>query len=638
MTSQTSNIQAVDQSEIHERSMHLADVSPGIIPFLEDEVERLEEESRRFQNGNLDNAEFTPYRLRQGVYGQRQPDVQMIRVKLPGGILTAQALRAFGDITERYAPLRKGHVTTRENIQMHHIPLDDCPEVLRLLGEVGLSTREACGNTVRNVVGSPTAGVCADEVFDPTPYLAAYVRFGVRHPITQNFPRKFKTAFTGCDSHDSVSAAIQDLTYVAQVRRENGSVKRGFKVFVGGGTSIMPRLAKPLYEFIPEQDYLRVALAIWTVFNNADMLRKNRMMARIKVMIDRIGLDAFRELVDAELDKTGPIDPKPLMQLDEVQRETPPAVDTSAVSTLPSNGVGHTNACPRRDSRLRGNDGKRGGGEYSQWRDTNVVAQKQDGYYLVYVKLTRGDISHTQFRDLADIVERFTGGRARTTQEQNLTLRWVPERHLHALWEALSSIDLAEPDANTITDVVSCPGTDSCKLGITSSMGLAKAVKEEMGGWNGLLQDEGVRKIRIKMSGCPNGCGLHHIANIGFHGAAVKGPDGSQIPAYELFLGGNYGANRVEDSRIGSRIPKIKVPAKVVPKVVEKIATYYKENRREQEPFNDFLDRVGVVELTAVAAGAQETAETAEAGSDLYFDWERTNIYKVERGEGECMV
>ena len=638
MTSQTSNIQAVDQSEIHERSMHLADVSPGIIPFLEDEVERLEEESRRFQNGNLDNAEFTPYRLRQGVYGQRQPDVQMIRVKLPGGILTAQALRAFGDITERYAPLRKGHVTTRENIQMHHIPLDDCPEVLRLLGEVGLSTREACGNTVRNVVGSPTAGVCADEVFDPTPYLAAYVRFGVRHPITQNFPRKFKTAFTGCDSHDSVSAAIQDLTYVAQVRHENGSVKRGFKVFVGGGTSIMPRLAKPLYEFIPEQDYLRVALAIWTVFNNADMLRKNRMMARIKVMIDRIGLDAFRELVDAELDKTGPIDPKPLMQLDEVQRETPPALDASTVSTLPSNGVGHTNGGPRRDSCLRGNDGKGGGGEYGRWRDTNVVAQKQDGYYLVYVKLTRGDISYTQFRDLADIVERFTGGRARTTQEQNLTLRWVPERHLHALWEALSSIDLAEPDANTITDVVSCPGTDSCKLGITSSMGLAKAVKEEMGGWNGLLQDEGVRKIRIKMSGCPNGCGLHHIANIGFHGAAVKGPGGSQIPAYELFLGGNYGANRVEDSRIGSRIPKIKVPAKVVPKVVEKIASYYKENRLEQELFNDFLDRVGVGELTAVAARAQEAAETAEAGSDLYFDWERTNIYKVERGEGECMV
>ncbi len=624
MTSQTSNIQAVDQSEIHERSMQLANASPGIIPFLDDEVERLEEESRKFQDGELDNAEFTPYRLRQGVYGQRQADVQMIRVKLPGGILTGQALRMFGDITERYAPLQKGHVTTRENIQIHHIPLPDCPEVLRLLGEVGLTTREACGNTVRNVVGSPTAGVCADEVFDPTPYLAAYVRFGVRHPITQNFPRKFKTAFTGCDSHDSVAAAIQDLTYVAQVRHENGSVKRGFKVFVGGGTSIMPRLAKALYEFVPEEDYLRVALAIWTVFNNADMLRKNRMMARIKVLVDRIGLDAFRELVDAELDRIGPIDPKPLMQVDEIQRETPPAPDASSASNPPSNGAGggHTN----------------GGGEYSRWRETNVVAQKQNGYYLVYVKLTRGDISHTQFRDLADIVERFTGGRACTTQEQNLTLRWVPERHLHDLWEALRAIDLAEPDANTITDVVSCPGTDSCKLGITSSMGLAKALKEEMGGWNGLLQDEGVKKIRIKMSGCPNGCGLHHIANIGFHGAAVKGPDGSQIPAYELFLGGNYGDNRVEDSRIGSRIPKIKVPAKVVPKVVEQIASYYKENRQEQEPFNDFLDRVGVAELTAVAAKAQGTAGTAEAGSDLYFDWERTNIYKLERGEGECMI
>ena len=353
MTSQTSNIQAVDQSEVHERSMQLADVSPGIIPFLEDEVVRLEEESRKFQSGELDNAEFTPYRLRQGVYGQRQPDVQMIRVKLPGGILTAQALRAFGDITERYAPLRKGHVTTRENIQMHHIPLEDCPEVLHLLGEVGLSTREACGNTVRNVVGPPTAGVCADEVFDPTPYLAAYVRFGVRHPITQNFPRKFKTAFSGSDTHDNVSAAIQDLTYVAQVRHENGSVKRGFKVFVGGGTSIMPRLAKPLYEFVPEEDYLRVALAIWTVFNNADMLRKNRMMARIKVMIDRIGLDAFRELVDAELDNIGPIDPKPLMQLDELQRETPPAPDASASSNLTSNGAGGGRGNPTGRRRIR---------------------------------------------------------------------------------------------------------------------------------------------------------------------------------------------------------------------------------------------------------------------------------------------
>ncbi len=616
MTSPSSTTQAVDQAEIHQRSRELAPTSPGIIPFLDDEVQRLEAESGRFESGELDNAEFTPFRLRQGVYGQRQPDVQMIRVKVPGGILTPEALDGLGDITEKYAPLKKGHITTRENIQIHHIPLADCPAVLRTLGEVGLTTREACGNTVRNVVGPPCAGVCTEEIFDPTPYLTAYVRFGVRHPITQNFPRKFKSAFTGCDSRDAVAAAIQDLTFVSQVREENGVTQKGFKVFVGGGTSIMPRLAKPLYEFVPENDYLRVALAIWTVFNNADILRKNRMMARIKVLIDKIGLDAFRELVDAELENIGPIDPTPLMVADEIERETPPALSGQV------NGSGSNGSNP----------------EYSRWVETNVASQKQEGYHLVYVKPVRGDLSPEQFHGLADIVRRYTGGRARSTQEQNLALRWVPTDKLHDVWEALKAIDLSETGAHHISNVVSCPGTDSCKLGITSSMGLAKAVREEISTWNGLLEDEGVQKIRIKMSGCPNGCGLHHIANIGFHGAAVKGPDGQQIPAYELFLGGNYGDSRVEDSRIGTRIPKIKVPAKVAPKIVTEIATYYKNNRQSGEGFNQFLDRVGLEDVTAVAAEAQKAAENTDSGSDLYFDWERTNIYKLERGEGECMV
>jgi sulfite reductase beta subunit-like hemoprotein len=635
VTSSSGSVKVVDQKEIHRQSMELAQSSPGIIPYMKDEIERFEKESNAFQAGDLDSAEFIRFRLRQGVYGQRQPDVQMVRMKIPGGILTAEALEMLGTITERYAPLQKGHVTTRENVQMHHVPLAVCPEVLRLLGEVGLTTREACGNTVRNVVGSPGAGVCPDEVFDPTPYLAAYVRFGVRHPITQNFPRKFKTAFTGCDSHDSVAAAIQDMTYVAQVRQAGGETRRGFKVFVGGGTSIMPRLAKPFYDFIPEEDYLRLTLAVWTVFNDAQMLRKNRMMARLKVLIDRIGIDDFREQVEAELEKIGPIDPRPLMEAEEIQRETPPPPNPLSLSTLQIDGAGVVST-PNGDG-VRGN-GHDGSGEYARWRETNIAAQKQEGYYMVHVKLTRGDISHTQFRGLADIVRRYTGGRAQTTQEQNLALRWIPGPYLHDVWEALTAIGLGEPGAHTISDVVSCPGTDSCKLGITSSMGLAKAVKEELGTWDGLLQDEGVQKIRIKISGCPNGCGLHHIANIGFHGAAVKGPDGQQIPAYELFLGGNYGDNRVEDSRIGTRIPKIKVPAKGVPRMIRKIATYYKENRQDRESFNQFLGRVGIEELAAAAAEAQRAAETTEAGADLYFDWERTNIYKLERGEGECMV
>ena len=305
MSTQTSSQQRT-QEEIHNDSLELARSSPAIIPFMDEEVVRLEEESEKFTSGEQDNLQFTPFRLKQGVYGQRQADVQMIRVKIPGGILTPEAMEGLGEVADRYAPLGKGHITTRENVQFHHIPLDECPEVLRLLGRVGLTTREACGNTVRNVVGSPYAGIDPDEVFDPTPYLAAYVRFGVRHPLTQSFPRKFKSAFTGTDARDHVSAAIQDLTYVSQIRVVDGVEQRGFKVFCGGGTSIMPRLAKPLYEFVPVEDYLRVALAIWTVFNNADMLRKNRMMARLKVLIDRIGLDEFRSMVDAELEADRP--------------------------------------------------------------------------------------------------------------------------------------------------------------------------------------------------------------------------------------------------------------------------------------------------------------------------------------------
>ena len=614
MTSHTSTGQATTPETIYAESLELAKNSHSIIPFMEDEIVRLEEESAAFVAGERENTEFTPFRLKQGVYGQRQVDVQMIRVKIPGGIITTEAMDALGDFTTKYAPLGKGHITTRENFQFHHIPLDQCPDALRLLGAAGLSTREACGNVVRNVVGAPTSGVCASEIFDPTPYLAAFVRFAVRHPLTQAFPRKFKSAFTGCDDHDHVAAAIQDLTYVSQIRVEDGVEKRGFKVFVGGGTSIMPRLAKPLYEFLPEEDFLRLALAIFTVFNNADMLRKNRMMARLKVLIDRIGLDEFKTLVEAELENIGSVDPKPFMNVEEMMRETPPALTANSAN------------------------GSNGGGDYAEWRKTNVEAQKQEGYYAVHVKPERGNISASQFHGLADIMRKYTGGRARTSQEQNLALRFIPEQMLHDVWGALTEIGLAEANAHSISNVVSCPGTDSCKLGITSSMGLAGALKQEIESWDGLLQDEGVNDIRIKISGCPNGCGLHHIANIGFHGAATKGADGEQIPAYEMFLGGNYGDVNVQDSRIGTRIPRVKVPAKSVPGVLKHVVNYYKDNRNDGEKFNQFLDRVGLEELTEVAEKAQLAVADAAPGSDMYVDWERTNLYKLERGEGECAV
>ena len=614
MSSQAERVRPVSQEEIHEESMELARKSKGVIPYMEQEIVSLEEEIKAFRAGEREDSQFMPFRLRQGVYGQRQPDAQMIRVKIPGGILTPESLEALGEMAERYAPLNKGHVTTRENMQFHHVKLEDCGDALRLLGEVGLTTREACGNTVRNVVGSPTAGVCHDEVFDVTPYLAAYVRFAVRHPLTQNFPRKFKTSFTGCIEHDTVASAIHDLSYVAQVREDNESEVRGFKMMVGGATSIMPRLGKVLYEFVPEQDYLRVAEAIWRVFQKADTLRKNRMMARIKVLIDRIGFDAFKELVEEELKGVGPIDPAPLMNVDEIYNETPPPPPVAS------------------------SNGHEPPPEFLNWKRTNAVEQKQPGYFIAYVKLPLGDIYTHQFSILANIVRKYTGGRARTTQEQNLALRWVPEGYLCDVWKELKEIGLAGAEAQAISDVVSCPGTDSCKLGITASMGLGGAIRREIESWNGLLEDPLVKKMHIKMSGCPNGCGLHHIANIGFHGAAMKGVGGVQLPAYELFLGGNYGGRNVEDTRFGQRLPGVKVPAKRVPEVIGQIVRFYKDNRLDTEEFNQFVDRIGTKPIEEIVARYRDVAPLSSDTLDLYTDWEKAEVYKLERGEGECAV
>ena len=614
MTSKVEQTKKISQEEIHKESLKLAENAKGIIPFMEREVLNLEDEIKAFRAGERTNEQFTPFRLRQGVYGQRQADAQMLRVKIPGGILTAEAMEVLGQLANKYAPLKKGHVTTRENVQFHHILLEDTGDTIRLLAEAGLSSREACGNTVRNVVGSPTAGVCPDEVFDVTPYMAAYVRFAVRHPLTQSFPRKFKTSFSGCPDHDTVASSIHDLSFIAQTREKDGVEERGFKIIVGGGTSIMPRLGDVLYDFLPETEYLRVTEAIWRVFDKAETLRKNRMMARIKVLISRIGLDAFKEMVETELEDIGPIDHTPLMNVDEVYRELPPPLQAGSV-----NGHGKPQ-------------------EFLHWKSTNTVEQKQSGYYVTYVKLPLGDIYAHEFPILADVVRKYGGGAARTTQEQNLALRWIPEGYLYDVWKELKEIGLADSDVHTISDVVSCPGTDSCKLGITASMGLGGALRDALASSNDIMDDPLVKKMHVKVSGCPNGCGLHHIANIGFHGAAMKGRGGQQLPAYEIFLGGSYGGNSIDDTRIGKRVPGVKVPAKDAPKVVASITAYYKDHRAEGEEFNQFIDRVGQDPVKEIIAQYSDVPALGPDSQDTYMDWQRADIYKLERGEGECAV
>ena len=581
------------------------DYSKGVLPYIPEEVDDFETEATRYLNGEWPSeAEFIMYRLVRGVYGQRQPDVQMMRIKVPGGAMTADQMDAFGELVSKYAPLKKGHVTTRENIQVHFVKLDDTPHVMRILGEAGLVTREACGNTVRNVAGDPLSGVKPEEPFYVAPYLTAYARYFVRHEYTQVLPRKWKTAFcSGGD--DEVVADIHDLAFIPKIK----DGEKGFEIRIGGGTSIMPRTAWVLSEFTPVSEYLKIAEAAIRVFHRTDELRKNKMRARIKFYVDRIGIEAFKEEVNKELKgdwAKADFDPTPWMELPPEMIDEPPAlVDVDSSHIEP---------------------------DFLKWKKTNTLAQQQEGYYVVYVTLPLGDISEAQFPLLSDAARKYAGGRIRLTTEQNLVYRWVPEGHLHAFWSDLKKMGLSEDGANQITDVVSCPGTDTCKMGITCSMGVASALRETLR--QSAFEDPMVNSLHVKVSGCPNGCSRHHIANIGFHGAATKG-DGNQVPAYEVFLAGNYGNQ--DPVRFGHRV-KAKVPAKRVPLFMNEIISFYQDNRSKEEPFNDFVDRVGTEPFEKLADQFRDVGSLNKENLDTYIDWGKTILYKLERGEGECAV
>jgi sulfite reductase beta subunit-like hemoprotein len=585
---------------------------PGhVIPIIEREFDDFDNEAEQFLEGQLAEDQFIGFRLKQGVYGQRQPDVQMVRVKLPFGGVTPEQMETFASVVEKWAPLNKGHITTRQNIQIHHVPLRDMESLLREISEVGLSSREGCGNTVRNVTGDPWAGVAPDEIFDPTPYAGAYVRYFVRHPTTQLMPRKIKTAFTGSDE-DRAITGIHDIAFLS---RERDGVK-GFEVRVGGGTSIMARVAPTLYEFVEADngDYLKVAEAALRIFDRQDWLRVNRARARIKVLIDKIGIDAFREQVEEELrgdwvaERGFDAELVERLRFDDDEQEhapPPPAAPSSP-------------------------NGERS--EFERFVQGNVQAQRQEGFSSVEVKIDRGDLTPEQFRGLAAIMREYTGGYARSTVQQNLVLRWVRDEALFDVWQRLEALGLSEAGAREVTDVVSCPGTDSCKLGITSSMGLNRAVKERVEALE--ISDELTKRIHIKMSGCPNGCSQHHIANIGFYGASLK-VGGRQMPAYIPHIGGNYEGGEVI---FGTRL-KSRLPAKRVPEAVARwIELYEAERADDGEEFNAFAERAGAERFESEIKDLTLPAEFSLETMQQFIDWNRSSPYKVERGEGECAI
>jgi sulfite reductase (ferredoxin) len=584
---------------------------PGhIIPIIEREFDDFDNEAEEFLSGQLEEHQFIGFRLKQGVYGQRQPDVQMIRIKLPFGGVTPDQMDAFASVVEKYAPLDKGHITTRQNIQIHHVPLRDTELLLREIAEVGLSSREGCGNTVRNVTGDPWAGVAPDEVFDPTPYAGAFVRYFVRHPTTQLMPRKIKTAFSGSDE-DRAITGMHDIAFLA---RERDGV-RGFELRVGGGTSIMARVAPTICDFVEADngDYLKAAEAVFRIFDRQEWLRVNRARARIKVLIDKIGADAFRELLDSELEGDWVSEREFDAELVERLR-----FDDDEEANAPD--VPPEYASPNGDHT-----------EFERFCESNVQAQRQEGFSAVEVKVTRGDLTPVQFRGLAQIMRDFTGGHARSTVQQNLVLRWVRDESLYDVWTRLVDLGLGDPGAREISDVVSCPGTDSCKLGITSSMGLNRAVKERIDAMN--LTDELTRRIHIKMSGCPNGCSQHHISSIGFYGASLKVGD-RQMPAYIPHIGGNYEGGEVV---FGTRL-KSRLPAKRVPEAIERWVRLYEAERNEGEEFNAFAERTGAETFESAVKDLTLPAEFSLETMQQFIDWNRSSPYKVERGEGECAI
>jgi sulfite reductase beta subunit-like hemoprotein len=520
---------------------------------------------------------------------------------------------AFADVIEQYVPLRKGHITTRQNIQMHHVPLLDAEKAIRELGEAGLSSREGCGNTMRNVTGDPWAGVAPDELFDLTPYAGAYVRYFVRHPTTQGMPRKVKTAFDASESGRAI-AEIHDVAFRARIRQIEGRGEvRGAQMLVGGGTSIMPRKAQVLYEWVEldNGEYLRITEAVMRIFDRQEWLRANRARARIKVFVDKYGIDELRRQVEEELEgewvaeRDFSIEERALVHDEEAHAPDPPSVFGSPNGERPN--------------------------LFERFRATNVAAQRQSGFVTVEVRIPQGDLSPELFRGLAQIMRAHSGGYARTTVQQNLVLRWVREESAYDVWRALAELGLGSPGSRELVDVVSCPGTDSCKLGITSSMGLNRAVQERIEAME--ISDPLTRAIHIKISGCPNGCGQHHVGAIGFYGASIKVGEHT-IPAYIPHVGGVFEGGEVA---FGQRL-KLRLPAKRIPDAVERWIRHYEGHRKDGEPWGDFVGRVGTQELEGLVKDLSMPVDFNLETMNQFIDWNRDVPFKVIRGEGECAV
>jgi len=596
----------------------------------EAEIDEFVDTLEKFERGELTPDQWRAFRLIRGTYTQRQDgDFQMLRVKIPQGSLTADQLFALADVADDYSR-GFGHITTRQNLQFHFMKLHDVESAMRRLSDAGLTTREACGNSVRNITACAYGGVAPDEVFDPMPYAEALTRYLLRHPLSASLPRKFKIAWEGC-AEDHALTPIHDIGWRAATREVDGAPRRGFRVTVGGGTSNLCRAGSLLYDFLPAGEIFNVAEAVLRVFHRlGDREHKNR--NRMKFLMKELGWEGWKAQFDealAEFRAEGgarlPFDPErpPAEETPAWDRPSPPSVAMAAARAKASKTKGPGITPPIRSFLPTMN------GDFSHWKRTNVKPQKQAGYVLVLVTVPLGDVTGEQMRVLADLALSYGDGSAFVTSEQDLLLRWVPVGDVPDLYRRLAASGLGLPDAGTIADVTSCPGAESCRIAVTQSRGLGRLLGDHLRSRPDLVA--AAPDLQIKISGCPNGCGRHHIAGIGFQGSTRRLGD-RVIPQYLVMVGGAVDDRGAQFGRVAARIP-----ARRMTDAIDRLLELYRVERSEGETATAFFRRVEVARVRERLLDL-EGITTEDAQPTDYIDLGEDAQYRMETKEGECAV
>lgn len=570
---------------------------PGISPEAAKDIAELKNRIKGYQTGKEDEERFKHYRLTRGVYGQRQFGVHMFRTKIPFGKLTAHQLVRLADTSEKYATGNL-HITTRQNIQYHYVKLNDSPKVWEALADAGVTAREACGNTVRNITASANAGIDPNEPFDVSPYVQATFEYFLRNAICQEMGRKIKIAFSSSET-DSAYTYFHDFGFIPRLRTIEGKEVRGFKLVVGGGLGAVGQIAVTAEEFIPENEiipYMEAAIRVFDRYGE----REKRMKARMKFLIKKMGFEEFSRLVNEERTAL----PHKTIEIDyNTVNSAPPAEFKFAPENTPY------------DVR-----------KYQIWRKTNVFKQKQAGWFAVQVRIPLGDIDADRARKLAKLVESYAADDIRLTVNQGLVLRFIKEENLPYIFNELSRLGFALPGFNSTADITACPGTDTCALGVTNSTGLAQTLSDLIHEEFPALIEE--NNIKIKISGCMNGCGQHTAANIGFHGSSIK-KQALVIPAMQVVLGGGVAPSG--NGFIAEKV--IKLPTKRIPEAFRSLMADFEENAEQGEYFNDFYYRLGKRHFYNLL---KPLADTETLGQTDYFDWGQDAQYRQEIGVGEC--